>query len=184
MLLLIPIQRSAAAIVISGIVIGVALYFLWPLFKGAPWVPTRMKKVRQMLTLADIQPDEILYDLGCGDGRFIVTAARKFGAKAIGIELNILLYVWCQLLITILGLRKRVKIIRGNFFKRDLSEADVVICYLLQATNELLEDKLLRELKPTTRVISNSFVFNKLPIVIEDLNSGIYVYKVKMETFS
>ena len=166
-------------IVIIGII--VMFYFFWPMIKGAPWVPTRMKKVRYMLSLADIQPDEVLYDLGCGDGRFIVKAARKFGVKAVGIEINLLLYLWCQLIITILRLRRRVKIIYGNFFKCNLSNADVVICYLLPETNNRLEDKLIKELKPTARVISNSFVFNKLPVVNEDIDEGIFVYKVSIE---
>jgi predicted RNA methylase len=164
--------------IIAIIVIFITLYFFWPMLKGAPWIPTRMKKVRQMLSLADIHPQETLYDLGCGDGRFIINAARKFGVKAVGIELNLFLYLWCQLAITILGLRRNVKIKYGNFFKRDLSDADVVVCYLLPETNNKLEDKLLRELKPTARVISNSFVFNKLPVVNEDVHKGIFVYKV------
>jgi predicted RNA methylase len=164
--------------IIAIIVIFITLYFFWPMLKGAPWIPTRMKKVRQMLSLADIHPQETLYDLGCGDGRFIINAARKFGVKAVGIELNLFLYLWCQLAITILGLRRKVKIKYGNFFKRDLSDADVVVCYLLPETNNKLEDKLLRELKPTARVISNSFVFNKLPVVNEDVHKGIFVYKV------
>lgn len=164
--------------IIALIIIFVLLYFFWPMLKGAPWIPTRMKKVRQMLSLAEIQSEEILYDLGCGDGRFIINAARRFGAKAVGIELNLFLYLWCQLIITILGLRRKVKIKYGNFFKRNLSDADVVICYLLPETNDKLEDKLLRELKPTARIISNSFVFNKLPVINEDVHKGIFIYKV------
>jgi predicted RNA methylase len=164
--------------IIALIIIFVFLYFFWTMLKGAPWIPTRMKKVRQMLSLAEIQSEEILYDLGCGDGRFIIKAARRFGAKAVGIELNLFLYLWCQLAITILGLRRKVKIKYGNFFKHDLSDADVLICYLLPDTNDKLEDKLLRELKPTARILSNSFVFNKLPVVNEDVHKRIFIYKV------
>lgn len=166
-------------IVVSIIIITIIVVVVisWSHIKGAPWVPTRMKKVRQMLSLADIQPDEVLYDLGCGDGRFIVTAARRFDAKAVGIEINLLLYLWCQFLITILGLRKKIKIAYGNFFKHDLSNADVVICYLLQETNDKLEEKLIQELKPTARVVSNSFLFHRLPVAFEDTDKGIYVYR-------
>jgi len=167
-----------------GIILGITViivvcFIIWGLIKGAPWIPTRMKKVRHMLSLSDIQPDEIIYDLGCGDGRFVVTAVRRYHAKAVGIEINLMLYLWCQLLITILGLRRRIKILYGDFFKRDLSNADVVICYLLQETNDKLEDKLIKELKPTTRVISNSFLFNKLPVINEDKDTGIYVYRIQ-----
>ena len=166
--------------VISVTVIGIVcvICFTWSHVKGAPWVPTRMKKVREMLTLTNIQSDEVLYDLGCGDGRFTVAAARKYHAKAVGIEINFVFYLWCQILITILGLRKRVKIIYGDFFKLDLSNADVVICYLLQETNDKLEEKLIQELKPTARVVSNSFMFMRLNIINEDPDKKIYVYSV------
>ena len=172
------VRLIVIGIIIIGIIIVVV--FSWSHIKGAPWIPTRMKKVREMLSLADIQPDEIFYDLGCGDGRIIVTAARRFEAKAVGVEINLFFYLWCQLLITILGLRKRVKVAYGNFFKHDLSNADVVICYLLQETNDKLEEKLIQELKPTARVVSNSFLFHALPVVNEDADKGIYVYRRRL----
>ncbi|MFX0031390.1 MAG: SAM-dependent methyltransferase [Candidatus Hermodarchaeota archaeon] len=176
-------MMDLARFIIIGIsIVGFIIVCLfWPLINGAPWIPTRKKKVRQMLSLVDIQPDEVLYDLGCGDGRFIITAARKFGAKAVGIEINPVLYLWCQLVITILGLRRRVKILYGNFFKRNLSDADVITCFLLQETNDKLEEKLLKELKPTARVISNSFMFNKLQVISEDTDKKIYVYSVSIK---
>jgi predicted RNA methylase len=171
------IQFIALLIIITGIIV---IFFLsLSLIKGAPWFPTRMQKVREMLSLVNIQPDEVVYDLGCGDGRFIVKVARKYGAQAVGIEINLLFYLWCQFLITVLGLRKTVKVIYGNLFKQDLSSADIVICYLLQATNDRLEEKLIQELKSTARVISNSFMFHRLPIVNEDSDKGIYVYNLK-----
>lgn len=168
-------------IVATSIAIGIVfvICFTWSHVKGAPWIPTRMKKLREMLSLINIQPDEVLYDLGCGDGRFIIVAARKFDAKAIGIEINFLLYLWCQFLTTILGIRRRVNVKYGNFFKYDLSDADVVICFLLQETNDKLEEKLIQELKPTARVVSNSFLFQRLPLTYEDKEKGIYVYKVE-----
>ena len=171
--------------IVSGIIIGITfvICFSWSHVKGAPWIPTRMKKVRKMLTLTNIQPDEVIYDLGCGDGRFMVIAARKFDAKAVGIENNFLLYLWYQLLITILGLRRRIKVIYGNFFKLDLSNADVVICYLLQDTNDRLEEKLIQELKPTARVVSNSFVFYNLAFIIENTDLGLFVYRRQYDTF-
>jgi len=167
-------------ITISIIIIGIlcVICFTWSHVKGAPWIPTRMKKVREMLKWTDLQSDEILYDLGCGDGRFTIAAARKYHAKAVGIEINVIFYLWCQFLITILGLRKRVKIIYGDFFKLDLSDADVLICYLLQETNDKLEEKLIQELKPTARVVSNSFMFLRLKVINEDPNKKIFVYRV------
>ena len=148
-----------------------------PHLKGAPWIPTRMKKLREMLSLAEIEPGEVVYDLGCGDGRIIVSAARKFQAKAVGIEINLILFFWCQILTTVLGLRKKVKLIYGNFFKVDLSNADLVICYLLQDTNDKLEEKLMNELRPSAKVLSNSFLFHNLRVINEDSEKGIYIYE-------
>ena len=166
----------AGIIIIIGFILAVSI--LWPDITGAPWLPTRMKKVRKMLEIVNVQPDEVLYDLGCGDGRIIVMAARKFGARAVGVEIDPLRYLWCQFLITILGLRKRVKVLYGDLFKKDLSDADVVVCYLLQRTNDKLVDKLIMELKPETRIVSNTFVFIELPLIDEDQESSVYVYKI------
>ena len=169
----IPLAYAITMFIIIIIVILISL----PHLKGAPWIPSRMKKVREMLTLAKIKPGDIVYDLGCGDGRVIVKASRKFQARAVGIEINIVLFLWCQFLITILSLRKKIKLIYGNFFKVDLSDADLVICYLLQDTNDKLEDKLNKELKPTAKIISNSFLFHNLRVISEDPDKGIYVYE-------
>jgi SAM-dependent methyltransferase len=163
--------------IIMLIVIIIAILIAWPHLKGAPWIPSRMNKVREMLSLAEIKPEEIVYDLGCGDGRIILHAVRKYQAKAVGIEINLILYLWCQFLISVLRLRKRVKVIYGNFFKEDLSNADIVICYLLQDTNDKLENKLNSELKSSARVISNSFLFHNLRLTNENSEKGIYVYK-------
>ena len=83
---------------------------VWPNATGAPWVPTPMPTVRRMLDLAEVQPGDVVYDLGCGDGRTVVTAARKYGAYAVGVEIDPLRYLWCQILITVLGLRRRASI--------------------------------------------------------------------------
>ena len=148
----------------------------WTNYKGSPWVPTTFKMVHKMLDLAEIQPDELLYDLGCGDGRIAVIAARKYQARVVGIELNPLLWLWCQLIITILGLRGRVKIVLGNFYNLDLSDADIVGCYLLPNTNKKLESKLLHELRPGTRVISNTFLFYQTRLAKRDGKALLYLF--------
>jgi len=129
-----------------------------------------------MLDLADIQPDEWVYDLGCGDGRIAVIAARRYQARVVGIELNPLLWLWCQLVITILGLRKRVKVILGNFFNQDLHGADVITCYLLPQAQKKLEDKLMRELRPGTRVVTNTFIFYQTRMAEQDGKARLYIF--------
>jgi SAM-dependent methyltransferase len=128
-----------------------------------------------MLTLAQVGPGDLVYDLGCGDGRTIVTAARRYGARAVGIEIDPLRYAWCQAVITVLGLRSRVRIIYGDFFNQDLSDADVVTCYLLQDTNNKLAGKLRQELRPGTRVVSNAFTFPRLRKVRQDGDAKLYM---------
>ena len=149
---------------------------LWTNRTGAPWVPTPMNKVHKMLALAGVRPGDLVYDLGCGDGRTIVTAARHYGARSVGIEIDPLRYLWCQALITILGLRDRVRVIQGSFFGQDLSNANVVTCYLLQSTNEKLEGKFMRELDPGTRVVSNSSTFPRLHLRRRDSETEHCLY--------
>jgi predicted RNA methylase len=132
-----------------------------------------------MLQMAEIGADELVYDLGCGDGRTIITAARHYGARAVGLELDPLRYLWCQILITILGLRSRVRIIFGDFFDHDLNQADVVTCYLLQRTNKKLQEKFRQELHPKTRIVSHYFTFPKLKLVRQDEDDRLYLYNLE-----
>ena len=159
-------------------VIIVLISISWTQAVGAPWLPTPRRKVKRMLELAALQPDELLYDLGCGDGRVIIMAAQDFNARAVGIELDPLRYLWCQMLVSLLGLRGRVHILYGNLFKYDLSEADVVTCYLLQSTNDRLEEKLIQEVKPGGRVVSHSFTFERLPLEGVDQKEDLYCYRL------
>ena len=154
---------------------------LWPSRRGAPWVPTSIGKVHKMLKMAEVGPNDLVYDLGCGDGRMIVTAARRYGSRAVGIEIDPLRYLWCQILITVLGLRGRVRIVYGDFSNRDLSAADVVTCYLLQDTNNRLEGKLGQELRPGTRVVSNTFTFSGLHQVRQHGDAKLYLCNMKPE---
>jgi len=138
-----------------------------------------MSMVHEMLTMAEVGPDDLVYDLGCGDGRIIVTAARRYGARAVGIELDPLRFLWCQMLITVLGLRDRVRIVYGDFFKQELSDASVVTCYLLRDTNKKLQGKFKRELNPEARVVSNYFPFPGLQLIGEDKEEKLYLYNLR-----
>lgn len=148
----------------------------WTILPGAPFVPTQMHTVHKMLQMAKVGPNDKVYDLGCGDGRMVITAARHYGAQAVGIEIDPLRFIWCKLLVTGLGLQDRIRIVYGNFFTQNLSEADVVTCYLLQSTNNKLEGKLKNELRPGTRVVSNTFTFYGLKMVGQDGESRLYIY--------
>jgi cyclopropane fatty-acyl-phospholipid synthase-like methyltransferase len=160
------------------IVVIILLSIQWPVLTGAPWWPTPSGKVRRMLEMAQVQPDEVVYDLGCGDGRVAIAAAKWFGARAVGIEIDPLRFLLAQSLVTILGLHKRITLHLGNFFSRDVSQADVIFTYLLQDTNERLFEKLRQELRPGTRVVSHSYTFPEWQLLEQDEAQHIYLYQV------
>ena len=138
----------------------VVLFLLWGM-KKLIWeegffVPLPMKTVRAMLKLAQIKKSDVLYDLGSGDGRTVVEAAKKYGIRAVGIESNPLVYFASKLNVNIRGLGGSVKILREDFFKHNIKEADVVTIYLTPKLNAMLKPKFEKELRKGTRIVSAS----------------------------
>jgi precorrin-6B methylase 2 len=123
----------------------------------APYVPSPMLIVDRMLEVARIKPGEKLYDLGSGDGRVVIAAAQKYEAKAVGIELSQRLVRSSQEEIKRLGLTEKASIVHGDVFDTDLSDADVVILYLMRDSNNTLKPKLEKALKPGARVVSHDY---------------------------
>jgi precorrin-6B methylase 2 len=150
----------------------------------APAFPTPQEVVDRMLTLAQVRPGEMVYDLGCGDGRIVITAAQKFHARAVGIEIRRDIYEGTLGRVRSLGLADQVLIVHGNALHSDLSPADVVTLYLLTSSNEKLKPILAKDLKPTSRVVSHDFeIRGWKPSVTEKMMVGgrphmIYVYKI------
>ncbi|MCW4016375.1 MAG: class I SAM-dependent methyltransferase [Candidatus Bathyarchaeota archaeon] len=123
----------------------------------APFVASPPLVVRKMLMLAELQPEDVLYDLGCGDGRTVIMAAKDFGATSVGIELRDDLAKKALSNIQELGLADKTQIINQDIFDVDLSGADVVFLYLTTSANERIKPKLEAELKPGTRVVSHDY---------------------------
>lgn len=158
------------------LIVGISIS--WTVLSGAPWIPAGVKTVMKMLSLAKTNPGELVYDLGCGDGRTLIAAVTRFHARAIGIEIDPLRYLFVKILVRLMGISDRVEIYFGNFFSHDLRQADVVTCYLLQSTNDKLESKLLRELKPGARVVSYTFTFPNMKLIAQDRETKIYCYLI------
>lgn len=164
-------------ICICIIIFGLSL--LWPVIvKGAPWTPTPREIVRKMLELANVTQDDTVVDLGSGDGRIIIMAAKEFSAEAIGIEVDPFRIMWSRRNVQRSGVQEKVKVIKGNFFDLDLSGATVVTVFQRIGTNNRLKAKLTSELNPGTRIVSYIHLFEGWsPVkVIED--SKIYLYIV------
>ena len=113
--------------------------------------------VEEMLKMANVQSSDIVYDLGCGDGRIVVMAAEKFGAHGVGIDIDPVRIKEAWGNATKAGVSDRVKFLERDLFDADIKDATVVTLYLLQRVNLKLRPKLLAELKPGTRIVSNTF---------------------------
>jgi hypothetical protein len=122
-----------------------------------PFVPTPMEVAQKMLEIAKVQSDDVVYDLGSGDGRIVILAAQKFGAHAVGVELDSDLYLKSSERIRKLGLQDRAQILHENMFEVNVRHATVVTLYLLTAVNERLRPKLERELRSGARIVSHDF---------------------------
>lgn len=125
--------------------------------KLAPYVTSPQPIVEKMLEMARLRSGETLYDLGCGDGRILFSAARNYGARAYGVELSPALVKRAQQMVESQGLQEQVKVLQGDMMQVDVSSANVVALYLMTDANEQLRPKLERELKPGARVVSLEF---------------------------
>jgi SAM-dependent methyltransferase len=131
----------------------------WPQFKGydVPFVPTPPEVVEGMLILAGLKTGDILYDLGCGDGRIVIAAAKKYGVRATGIDIDPVRIGESNKNAAEAGVAGQVRFIQQDLFQANFKDATVVTMYLLTSVNLRLRPKLLTDLKPGTRLVSHSF---------------------------
>ena len=122
-----------------------------------PYVPTPPVVVEEMLRLAEVTADDFMIDLGSGDGRVVIAAASKFGARGIGVDLDPDRIAESEYNLSVAGVADRVEFQRQDLFKFDISRASVISMYLLPSVNLRLRPRLLSELKPGTRIVSHDF---------------------------
>lgn len=135
---------------------GLVILLLLPALSGQPWVPAAEKRIHRALELAELKPGEVLYDLGSGDGRVLIAAAREFGASTVGVELSPLLCMLAWFKVEIAGVGRHVRLHCGSYHNIDPGDADVVYIYLTSGNANRLSKKLAAELKPGARVVSVS----------------------------
>jgi SAM-dependent methyltransferase len=161
-----------------GISLFAAAWSYLPTLWGAPWVPSSLRTVNKMLLMAEVTPGQKVVDLGAGDGRIVLLAARQFAARAAGVEIDPLRCLIANALIWGLGLRRQARVYCGNLYDFDLADADVVTLYLLQGTNQKLKTWLGEHLRPGTKVVSHSFsMIGWSPVAIDDVND-IFLYEI------
>ena len=166
-------------LLLSVLIIGVAVWVLWPIIIGAQWIPTPKDVVRKMLSFADVGPQDTLIDLGSGDGRIILLAAQEFGASAFGIEADPLRVLITRIRVRLKGLEDQVEVIWGNFFKSDFRAASVVTIYQSTEINKKLKQQLEEQLHPGARVVTYSFIFEGWEPVKVDESTKLYLYEIK-----
>lgn len=154
------------------------LWILVPALYGLPSVPTRPERIRKALKLVNLQHDEVLYDLGAGDGRVLIIAAREFGAFPTGLEVGPVQCALIWLRIVSSGLSDRIKIRWGNFFKADLKDADVVYLYATSQEVLKLAPFLQQQMKAGSRLVSISADFPEWEPSTFDEGDLIFVYEM------
>lgn len=148
---------------------------LYATLKGAPYLPTGKKDIKRVLELAEFKKKDVVYDLGCGDGRVIRAIAKSGVKEAVGYEFSAPTFFLAKLRSVFFG-RGEV-IYFANFWKLDFSQVDVLVCFLLIDSMDKFEKKIWSKLKPGTRVISNQFKMKGVKHVSKLANVYLYVKK-------
>ncbi len=144
------------ALILAAVVAASAQAPIMPKEPDVPYVPTHEKVVAEMLKVANVKKSDVLYDLGSGDGRIVITAAKKFGTRGTGIELLPSLVREARENAQKAGVSQLAKFVEGDIFEANISDATVVTLYLLPAVNMKLRPKLLA-LRPGTRIVSHNY---------------------------
>lgn len=168
---------------LSIILLSVILFLLlllsmvWP--PDSPWAPwwrTNTKTAKAICKLVNVDNKDIVYDLGCGDAEVLLQAAKR-GAKGVGIEIDPFRVFVAKARVFINNFDDKIVIKRDNFFNQNISDATVIIVYLVPKTLERLKTKFLKELKPGVRIVSYRYEIN-LPLVADDKENNLRVYKL------
>ena len=165
----------AGLIVLAGMVV-------LPIYFGAPWHPLMPHTIGRILNFVDIRPGEMICDLGCGDVRVLITAAKKYSAKGVGVEIDPIKVGLARLLVKLKKVDERVSIIRGNIFDFDPSDADVVYLYLTHQAMDKLFPEILKKLKPTVRIVSYRFCIRGMTPEKVSADKTLFLYQLTKGT--
>lgn len=156
----------------------VLLWNLIPALYGLPSVAAKPERIRNALKLANLSENEMLYDLGAGDGRVLLIASRDFGARAVGLEVGPIQCIWVWLRITAAGLGDRIRVRWKNFYKADLQDADVVYVYATSREVTRIASHLEKQMRKGSRLVSISADFPEWEPSSFDDHDLIFVYEM------
>lgn len=149
-----------------------------PIFSGAPWHPLLPGTIRRILNFAEIKQGETICDLGCGEGRVLVTAAKEYSARGVGIEIDPIKVGLARMLAKFKNVDQQVKIIRGNIFEFDPQDADVVYLYLTHQAMDRLFPEILKKLKPTVRIVTYRFCIRGMTPEKVSADKTLFLYQL------
>jgi ubiquinone/menaquinone biosynthesis C-methylase UbiE len=147
-----------------------------PADADGPYVPTEHNVAESMLKLAGVKPSDVVYDLGCGDGRVVIMAAKIFGAHGVGVDINPIRIQEARANAKPYNVEDLVRFEQGDLFSADLHDSTVVALYLMPHVNLRLRPKLLSDLKPGSRVVSHSFAMGEWEPEKEEEVDGAIIY--------
>ncbi len=154
-------------------------FMVLAMFTGAPMVMSKKATAEKMIDLLKPKKGEVMCDLGSGDGRLLILAAKK-GAQAIGVEINPYILIWSWIKALVNGQMGQIKLIWGSYWYVNIHSANCVAIYAMPGFMEKMSRKLIQELKPGTRVVSNSFQIPRLRLIKQELvgRDRIFLYRI------
>ena len=173
-------------IIVFSLVIAVILFFfsslLWMIVLPSPYVPLRKKDVKRIFQIVNVEPEQMVYDLGSGDGRILIHGAKNYHARCTGCELILYPLVISYINVLLNKVRNKVDIKWQSFYRIKLNKADIVICYLFPGAMKKLKPKFEKELKKGTKVVACGFPVpgwrHEKHDKPSDKNVGIYLYRI------
>ena len=164
--------------IILFLTILLAIVVIVPVFFGAPWHPTSVSKIKQILEFCEAKPGDKLYDLGSGDGRVLITAAKRFGLTGVGLEIDPLKVWFSKALINWMGIKDRVKILRRTVFDYDYSDADIIYIYMSHQAIDRLFPAIISKLKPDVKIVCYGFCIRRMAPAKVSSDRNIFLYKI------
>ncbi len=178
------VKRIALASVCFGLALGPMVAVAQQKMLDVPYVPTKYPVVDEMLRIVGVDKGDIVYDLGCGDGRIVITAAQRYGAKGVGFDIDPERIQESRDNAKKAGVTGLVQFFEQDLFTADFHQASVMTLYLLTSVNLKLRPKILRELKPGTRVVSHNFGMGEWKpdqsssVDVDDITHEVYFWVI------
>ncbi len=170
------------SILVLGAVLLLAVMVIGPALFGSPWHPISRRDLRRALDFCKAQPGEHIFDLGSGDGRVLITAAKEYGLRGTGIEIDPLKAAWSRWRVRRAGVQDKVTLVRASIFKQEYREADILFIYLTHQAIDKLFPAILEQLKPNVKILCYRFCIQGMTPDKVDSGKTLFLYTLNKGT--